>query len=101
VGEAVIEGSEKRREARYKGSLTVEFERGNGITRNFSSSGVFFETDCAFIAKQPFEFTLLLNYMSSDHPVRVKCSGESVRVEQCGQKTGVAATIDSYTICQG
>jgi hypothetical protein len=101
VRQATMEGPEKRREGRYKGNLAVTFEGGTGITRNFSSSGIFFETDCSFIANQPMEFTLLLNYMDSEHPVHVKCKGESVRVEQYGQKTGVAATIDSYTISPG
>jgi hypothetical protein len=94
-------GSEKRRQTRFKGNLAVEFEGGTGIARDFSGSGIFFETDCSFIAKQPMEFTLLLRNMDPEHLVRVKCKGESVRVEQCDQKTGVAATIDSYTICQG
>jgi hypothetical protein len=101
LGQAAMEGSEKRRQTRFKGNLAVEFEGGTGVTRDFSGSGIFFETDYSFIAEQPMEFTLVLHNMDSERPVRVKCKGESVRVEQRGQKTVVAATIDSYTICQG
>jgi len=89
--------SEQRREPRHLGKLPVELESGGGMTRDFNGSGVFFETDRPFSIGQPVEFTFVLKYFDPEHPVRMKCHGEIVRVEECGQKLGVAATIDSYT----
>jgi hypothetical protein len=101
MADVIRQLSEKRRKGRLKAELDVALEFGTGVTRDFNGSGIFFETDCSFIAKQPTEFTLVLNKVNPKRPVRVKCKGESVRVEQCGNKFGVAATIDSCTVCRG
>jgi len=92
-----MKGSEQRRESRYRGKLAVELESGRGITRDFSVSGVFFETDRSFSPGQPIEFTLALEHIDPERPVRLKCRGKIIRVEEGGKKIGVAATIRSYT----
>jgi len=74
----------------------VELKDGKGITRNFSSTGIFFETDKSFTQGQPIDFTIVLENVDPDRPVRVKCRGEIVRVEDSGQKIGVAVAISSY-----
>lgn len=89
--------SEKRRAPRHLGALPVELEGGKGITRDFSSSGIFFETDRSFSPGQPIEFTIMLEHADPAGPIRMKCRGEIVRVEESGQKIGVAATINSYS----
>ena len=43
------------------------------------------------------EFTLVLEHIDPERPVRLKCRGKIVRVEESGQKIGVAAVINSYT----
>lgn len=91
---------ELRREPRHKGSLPIELETGKGLTRDFSGSGVFFETDRSLASGQPIEFTIILNHIDPDHPVRLKCLGKIVRTEESGPKIGVAAAITSYTIEQ-
>jgi len=88
--------SEKRRAPRHQGKLPVKLKGGKGITRNFSSSGIFFETDRSFSPGQPIEFTIMLEHADPAGHIRMKCQGEIVRVEESGQKIGVAATIDSY-----
>jgi hypothetical protein len=90
-------GTEERREPRHRGKLQVELESGKGVTRDFSGSGVFFETDRSFTTGQLIEFILVLEHIDPERPVRVKCQGEIVRVEENGQKIGVAAAINSYT----
>ena len=85
--------SEQRRQPRYRGKLPVELESGEGITRDFNGSGIFFETDRSFSPGQPIEFTLVLEYIDPERPVRLKCKGKIVRVEKSGQKIGVAASI--------
>ena len=89
--------SEERREPRHRGKLPVELESGKGITRDFSGSGVFFETDRSFSPGQSIEFTLVLEHIDPERPVRLKCRGEIIRVEESGQKIGVAAAMSSYT----
>jgi len=74
----------------------VELASGKGVTRDFSGSGIFFETDRSFTPGQPIEFTLVLEHIDPKRPVRVTCKGEIVRVEKSGQKIGVAAAISSY-----
>jgi hypothetical protein len=92
-----MEKKEKPRAPRYKGKLPVEFESGKGFTRDFSASGIFFETDRSFSLGQPIEFTLFLEHIDAAGPIRMKCLGEIVRVEGNGNKIGVAATINSYS----
>jgi hypothetical protein len=92
-----LKKAEDRRAPRHKGKLPVELESGKGVTRDFSGSGVFFETDRSFSPGQFIEFTLVLEHIDPDRPVRLKCRGEIVRIEASGQKIGVAAAINSYT----
>jgi hypothetical protein len=92
-----VKEPDKRQEPRHQGKLPVELETGQGVTRNFSSSGIFFETDRSFSTGQIIDFTLILEHVDPASPVRLKCRGTIVRVEEIGQKIGVAAAIDSYT----
>lgn len=92
-----MKASEQRREPRYLGKVPVLFESGKGITRDFSGSGVFFETDRSFTPGQLIEFSLVLEHIDPERPVHLMCRGKIVRVEESGQKIGVAAAIDSYT----
>ena len=91
-----MEGSERRREPRFRSELTVELESGKGITRDFSCSGIFFETDRPFSPGQSIEFTLVLEHIDPERPYSLKCRGEIVRVEENGQKIGVAASIQWF-----
>jgi hypothetical protein len=88
----------RRRAMRHKGALPVEMEGGQGITRNFSCSGIFFETDKAFSPGETIEFTIVLEHLDTGGPVRMHYQGEIVRVEEMGGKIGVAAAISSYTL---
>jgi len=92
-----VKESEHRRETRHRGKLPVELESGKGITRDFSGSGVFFETNRSFSPGQPIEFTLVLEHIDPERPVRLKCRGEIIRVEESGQMIGVAASINLYS----
>ena len=92
-----MRGHEGRREPRHRGKLPVELESGKGVTRDFSGSGVFFETEKSFSLGQSIEFTIVLEHIDPGHPIRLNCRGKIVRVEEKGQKIGVAASIQSYT----
>lgn len=92
-----MKASEKSRAPRHKGKLPVKLKDAKGVTRDFSSSGIFFETDRSFSPGQPIEFTIMLEYADPTGPIQMKCLGEIVRIEESGQKIGVAATIHSYS----
>jgi hypothetical protein len=94
----ILKKSEQRKEPRYIGKIPVELESGKGIARDVSTSGVFFETDCSFTLGQLIEFTLVLEHIDPEGPVHLKCRGTIVRVEESGQKIGVACAIDSCAI---
>jgi hypothetical protein len=100
IGEMGVKESEKTRAPRHQGKLPVKLKGASsitGITRDFSSSGIFFETDRSFSPGQPIEFTIMLEYADPAGPIQMKCRGEIVRIEESGQKIGVAAAIHSYS----
>jgi hypothetical protein len=87
---------ERRQAARFRGALPVEWENGAGITRDFSASGIFFETEQFFSSGESLELALRLEHSYPGNSIRVRCRGEVVRVERNGEKTGVAMAISSY-----
>ncbi len=91
---------EKPRAHRHPGKTPIELKDGKGITQNFSSTGIFFETDKSFAQGQPINFTIVLENVNPGCPVRVKCRGKIVRVEENGQKIGVAVAISSYNFAK-
>ena len=95
--EVVMNKTDRRQSTRYKAAIPVETEKGEGLIRDFSDSGIFFETDETYSIGQVIEFSFLLKHFVSDRPMRVKCTGETIRVEEKGQKVGVASTISSVT----
>ena len=66
------------------------------MTRDFSASGIFFETDQFFSSGEPVEFALKLDHFDPGRSVHVRCRGEVVRVERGAEKMGVAMVINSY-----
>lgn len=92
-----MKNSEQRRVTRHRGKLPIDLENGQGVTRDFNVSGIYFETDRSFSAGQTIEFSIVLKHADPDRPLRMKCLGEIVRVEEGGPKIGVAASIKSYS----
>jgi PilZ domain-containing protein len=88
---------ERRRMPRYPVRLSVETEQGEGLTRDISASGVYFETAELYLAGSPIRFTLVLEY-AGPAPIRLSCVGEVLRVEPLGDSFGVAASITSHRI---
>ena len=88
---------ERRRMPRYPLSVAVETERGKGVTRDVSASGVYFETAELHTAGAPIRFTLVFE-RSAPGPLRLSCAGEVRRVDANGGSFGVAATINAQSI---
>lgn len=79
------------REERVPAALPVSLDRGAGITRDVSASGVFFETDVNYAPGSEISFAIELNGPAGK--MMFKCLGQIVRVEERGGKVGVAAKI--------
>ena len=94
--ENTTEVTDRRHARRYRTALPVELKHGTGLTRDISTSGVFFETDLSFLLGITFRFSLVLEYADPDGPVRLQCQGKIVRVEPREDKIGVAVRFTSY-----
>jgi hypothetical protein len=92
----LVKESEKKRATRHRDATPIEIEDGKGITRDFSSTGIFFETERSLTEGQSIDFTILLENVDPERLVRVKCRGEIIRTEETGPKIGVAVAISSY-----
>jgi len=88
--------AEKRRAPRIFTGLPVELESGTGITRDVSISGVLFETNVSLSPGAPISFSLLLEHVDPDGPLRLYCQGQIVRVERSRGKVRVAVAVTSY-----
>ena len=62
-----------------------------GMTRDISPSGIFFETDAKMSAGAPIHFSVTFD--SPPGKLRLECTGEIVRIEDLGGRTGVAVKI--------
>jgi len=94
--QSTLEFTERRRAVRFPIAIPVELEEGNGMTRDVSLSGVFFETDQWFSPGEPIWLTLVLERASPGHPIRLQCEGQVVRVGPSNGKVEVAVAITSH-----
>ena len=83
--------STKRREERVQAALQVDLDHGTGVTRDVSTSGVFFETDMDCAPGSEISFSIGLD--SPGGKLTLQCKGQIVRVERRDGKIGVAAKI--------
>jgi len=82
---------ERRRAKRYKLALPVQLmKRGTGVTRDISTSGIFFETKTA----QSTGDTINLSVDFTDATIR--CEGRVVRAKKLDSKFGIAVELTSY-----
>jgi len=91
---------ERRAGRRYALQLPVILSRANnqppvtGSTRDVSSCGVFFYTDCRLAPQSPFECSLILPDDFAPGKNVLTCSGHVVRVEEGEDVFGVGAKFD-------
>ena len=84
---------EQRRTLRYSLELPVGVAGATGRTRDFSASGVFFETDRALTPGAPIRFSLVIGRVSPGRPLRLDCEGRVVRTEPRDGRLGVAVAV--------
>ncbi len=88
---------ERRQAWRYPVSLDVKLKKGEGVTRDLSSSGVFFETEQPLTPGQLISFSFSLEKAYADVRLDLQCKGRIVRVERGGRKLGVAVRIEWWS----
>jgi Tfp pilus assembly protein PilZ len=87
-------GVEERREGeRLKLALPVQLKNGAGMTRDISTSGIFFETKSAHSIGDTIR--LFLNFEDETR----QCEARVVRVERRNDQFGVAVELRSYVFC--
>ena len=85
-----------RKEERFDATLPVKLERGDGVARNVSATGIYFITDQALKAGAKVTFALDFQDFPGG-PIQVSCIARVVRIEKQGaNKKGVAAAIHSF-----
>jgi len=84
-----------RRDERFDTTLPLRLGDGEGVVRNVSANGIYFVTDAALQEGAPMKFTLEFQNFSGG-PIQVNCIARIVRVEERGEKKGVAASISSF-----
>jgi hypothetical protein len=84
---------ERRQALRYPLGLPVEIGSARGRTRDFSASGVFFETDRALAPGDAVRFSVMLGRVSPRVPLRLRCEGRVVRIEPRTGRLGVGVAI--------
>ena len=84
-----------RQGERFDTTLAVRLKQGGAVARNVSANGIYFLTDVAFEAGATVRFTLDFQNFPGG-PIQVNCVARVVRVEEQGDKKGVAAAIQSF-----
>ena len=73
--------------------MRVQLKNGTGITRDISTSGIFFETESAHSIGDMIR--LFLNF---EHET-LQCAARVVRVEPRDDQFGIAVELTSYVFC--
>ena len=72
----------------------VVLARGSGVTRNISTSGVFFEADVDYAVGSKIIFAIELDGPQVEN-LALRSRGEIVRIEHRAGKVGMAVKIDA------
>ena len=88
--------SEKRASQRIQVEVPVYIGQEKAVTRDVSWAGIFFLTDQAFLQGGELNFSLDLSYALPGKPIKLDCRGEVIRIEQFGDKFGIAARINDF-----
>lgn len=76
---------------RFDTELPVDIDGVQGITRNISATGIYFETGAAHEPGSRVHFTIEM--MVQGEKKKLVCDGEVVRVDHKGSTIGIAARL--------
>ena len=77
---------------RFASELPVEIGGVQGLTRNISATGIYFETEVSQAPGARVNFTVEMN--ARGEKLKLVCEGEVVRVDHRGGVLGVAAKLE-------
>jgi len=83
-----------RRDERFESDLKITLVQGDGVMRNVSASGVYFETHANLRPGDTLRFTLEFSGEQIG-AVSAHCEAHVVRVEARGALNGIGAAFDS------
>lgn len=91
---------QRRKTPRFKVTIPVQINNGTGITHDFSTIGVFFETDQLVNIGDDIEFALVIEEEGNNpaQPRLERFGAKVVRVDELKGKRGVAAILKSIRI---
>ena len=84
---------EKRKAQRYQFEAPIIFEDGEGTSKDFSLSGIYFTTKRAFQKGDSFRFRIDLDHAIPGRSVPLDCEGIVLRVDEKKKHYGIAASI--------
>lgn len=87
--------NERRKADRYPLGVRIEFQGGDGLTRDVSGLGVLFDTDVEFGIGDQLDFVIVI-----PDAVSVQCQGKVVRVERKDGKFSTACAISAYKVAE-
>jgi hypothetical protein len=87
---------EKRASQRIQLEVPIYIGHERAVTRNISWAGIYFLTDQSFVEGGDLSFSLDLTYALPGKTIKLDCQGEVVRIEQRGEKFGIAARINDF-----
>lgn len=88
-----------RKEERFSVAHFLDLENGQGITRNFSTSGMYIETatpDVPYLSGSKISPRMKLNCPWGE--LKLRCNGEIVRVEPRNGGVGLAVKINELAM---
>ncbi|MEA3246618.1 MAG: PilZ domain-containing protein [Gemmatimonadota bacterium] len=86
--------ADNRAAPRYRMDAPVEFIIGNGMTRDLSTTGVYFICERPLQVGIRLSLTIEVDDTMADRPVKMQRWGTIVRVEDHDGKIGVAVHLD-------
>jgi len=76
----------------------METEKGRGVTRDYSASGLYFESDGSFSLNESISLFMNLEQSGLGPKPVLHCRGEVVRIECVGGKMGVGVVTHSFEV---
>jgi hypothetical protein len=89
---------EQRKSIRFNGEIPIELKKGTGMTRNCSADGIYFVTDQSLSVGERIELIMLMDHIGLGHTVRLRCTGEVLRLKPEAELSGVAFAFTSQVI---
>lgn len=89
---------ERRKTKRIPMEVPVSVGEMSGMSRDISSNGIYiyFTSEGAFQVGGDIVFSLTLEHALPNEPVQLNCQGHVVRIEDLGERKGIAAQIDRH-----